>query len=119
MTSLIVRPDIIRVEFEGMSKPYIVCAANVFYWDKFPLGYLIVPGPRHFSPIMNDILNALRTEHQVTGRFYDSHKQGFIDQFGNYYTREQALQVVKMNGQNFNLRRNGCDGDELFSEGLY
>lgn len=118
MTELAVKPHIKRVQFEGMAKPYIVCAANVFYWEKFPMGYLIVPGPRHFSPIMHDLLDALRVEHQVDGRFWDHHEQGFIDQFGNYYTRAQALQVVKTNGQNFNLRRNGSL-DILFSEGLY
>jgi hypothetical protein len=116
--TLKVIPHIKRVEFIGMSEAYIVGAANVFYWEKFPMGYLIVPGPRHFSPIMNDILNALRVEYQVEGRFWDHHEQGFIDQHGNYYTRAQALEVVKMNGQNFNARRNGAS-DILFSEGLY
>lgn len=111
-------PKIKRVEFKGMANPAIVCAANVFYWDKFPSGYLIVPGPRHFSPIMNDILDALRVEHQVDGKFWESHEQGFIDQFGNYYDRESAFKLVQLSGQAFNLERNGCD-HELYSEGIY
>lgn len=118
MSNFVVQPDIVRVEFEGMAKPWIVCAANVFYWDKFPLGYLIVPGPRHFSPIMNDVLDAFRVKYQVTGRFWDSHKQGFIDQFGNYYSRTRALELVLLNGQQFNADRNSSNR-ELFSEGLY
>ena len=117
MSALVIRPLIVRMEFDGMAEPDILCAANVYYWAKFPLGYLIIPGPRHGSPIMNDLLDALRVEHQVTGRFYEAHIQGFIDQFGNFYNREQAYKLVQLTGKKFDPERNGSDY-ELFSEGI-
>lgn len=44
--------------------------------------------------------------------------QGFVDQFGNYLTRKQALYIVVENGQEINWDRNGST-TELYSEGLY
>jgi len=43
--------------------------------------------------------------------------QGFINQRGNFLTREDALKIALANGQ----RRKRCGGDErqLFSENLY
>jgi hypothetical protein len=45
--------------------------------------------------------------------------QGFIDQWGQFYTRREAMRVVKESGQPFNLERNGSQDEKLFSEGLY
>lgn len=117
MSALFVKPTIIRQDFAGMAKPKILCAANVYFWAKFPLGYLIIPTPRHAHPILNDIMDALRLEHQVTGRFYEAQVQGFIDQFGNFYNREQAYKLVRISCQPFDPERNGSDY-ELFSEGI-
>jgi hypothetical protein len=43
--------------------------------------------------------------------------QGFIDQFGDWMTREEAWIVAV--DQNQVRRRCGGDGDRLFSENLY
>jgi len=45
-------------------------------------------------------------------------EQGFINQFGEFLTREEALDVVKESGQPFDIERNG-HAHKLFSEGLY
>lgn len=42
-------------------------------------------------------------------------KQGFINQFCQYRTRKEALEIVKANGQRFDPKRNGAK-DELYSE---
>lgn len=44
--------------------------------------------------------------------------QGFVDKFGNFYTREEALIQMKKIGQERYAR---CGGDEfkLYSENLY
>jgi hypothetical protein len=49
----------------------------------------------------------------------DPWEQGFIDQFGRFYNRKEAMKAVLENGQPFSLKRNGGSGEELFSEGLY
>lgn len=45
-------------------------------------------------------------------------EQGFIDQFGTFYNREEAMQIVLEGNQHFNITRNGGNV-ALFSEGLY
>jgi hypothetical protein len=45
-------------------------------------------------------------------------EQGFINQFGDFLTREEAMQIVKQNGQPFDIGSNRGDS-VLFSEGLY
>jgi hypothetical protein len=45
-----------------------------------------------------------------------THEQGFIDQHGKFYSREDAWDIAKENGQIFR----DCDVDgTLFSENLY
>lgn len=44
-------------------------------------------------------------------------EQGFIDQFGNFLSRERALEIAKANNQI--MRRCGGDEHQLFSENLY
>lgn len=87
--------------------PWIVCAANR---DKE--SGLIVCAPRHYDPTMRAIIKA-------TGipPLNFSEEQGFVDQWGNFFTRKQALDLVNLNGQ---MRRR-CGGDEyqLYSENLY
>jgi hypothetical protein len=43
--------------------------------------------------------------------------QGFVDQYGKYYTRAEALVIAMANGQR--LKRCGGDETQLFSENLY
>ena len=46
-------------------------------------------------------------------------RAGFIDQYSKFYTREEAMILVKANGQPFNKERNGKPVNELFSEGVW
>ena len=85
----------------------VVCAAC-------KLGELIVCGARHYDTIMNLQIDACGRTGWGAGS-----EEGFIDQFGQFLTRKEAMQVVKDNGQPFNKKRNGGSDKELYSEGLY
>jgi hypothetical protein len=69
-------------------------------------------GARHFDPVM-------RAQIKRAGLSPLTHEQGFIDQWGRYYTREEAMDVVLVSGQPFDAKRNSGNGEMLFSEGLY
>ena len=96
----------------GITKPsqVVVCAACRF-------NGVILCGARHFDNVMLS-----QIDHMVEGTKPskpDEHwEQGFIDQFGDFLTREEAMAIVKENGQPFNIERNRGD-TVLFSEGLY
>ena len=92
----------------NIKKPqqFVVCAA-IKYDD------LIIPSARHHDKVMNKVILAIgNLNHR------DS-EQGFINQFGEFLTREEAMIVAKEAGQKINKR--GCGGSDktLFSEGLY
>jgi hypothetical protein len=89
----------------------VVCAACRY-------GLLILCSARHWDLVM-------RYQYQLakhtgaypgTGEF----EQGFIDQFGTFMDRKEAMTVAKAAGQQIDIER-GCGGDEttLYSEGLY
>ena len=87
-------------------KPWIVCAAC-------KTGDFIAAGPRHFDDTMHK---------QIDAAFDDiptDWEQGFIDQYGEFYTREEAAKIVKENNQPFDAERNGPSDAVLYSEGLY
>lgn len=92
-------------------KPRIVCAANRH-------GELVIPSARHFDDTMRAVINAIYDgdKAQVSASLHMV--QGFIDQWGRFYSREDALQVVKDSGQPFNQERN-VSKTKLYSEGLY
>lgn len=92
----------------GLVKPaeIIVCAAN-----KLP-NEVILCGARHWDHIMCAQADAMG----VRG---GDEEQGFINQFGEFRTREEAMQIVLKNGQRFDIDRNGGGDKYLFSEGLY
>lgn len=91
-----------------LSKPRIVCAANL-YQD----GTIIV-GARHFDSIMRKTIEAINADWNHWRHM--THEQGFIDQHGKFYSREDAWDIAKENGQIFR----DCDVDgALFSENLY
>jgi len=71
----------------------------------------IIAGARHFDKVMRSQMKQMDIK-------WTTAEQGFIDQFGEFLTREEAMKVVKENGQPFDIERNGGD-DVLFSEGLY
>ena len=81
----------------------IVCAAI-----RNSTGYIIC-GARHYDTIMRQ---AIRTSTQN----WSNSEQGFIDDKGNYLTRQEAWVVADKAGQI--IRKVATDG-ELFSENLY
>jgi hypothetical protein len=85
----------------------VVCAAN-----RFKSAGVILCGARHWDDVM-------RAQADAMGIKGGNEEQGFIDQFGTFLTREEAMQIVKESGQPFNEDRNGGAGKALFSEGLY
>lgn len=114
-----------------LKKPTIVCAAMLMDDG------LIVPGVRHFSPEMRVVLK------RIYGKGFKLFKwwikkpyhlrvkeQGFIDQFGNFYSRKAAWRIADINGQiclydpagkgkKIPQPANQGDIKELFSENLY
>ena len=84
--------------------PRIVCAAN-----RFENGPILI-GARHFDQHMHIQANYMG----VKGS--EPHQQGFVDQYGRFYSRKDAWKIAEKNGQI--IRSCGCDG-ELYSENLY
>jgi len=97
-------------ERNGLTKPqeYIVCAACV-YQD------IMIVGPRHFDSVMRSQLSLMSNKPKAGTQW----KQGFINQWGEFRDREKALIIVKASGQPFDAKRNGGNGEELYSEGIY
>lgn len=91
---------------EGEYLPrHVVCAAC--QWEDG----LIVTGVRHFCPIMRAQIARMDPKPQT------KHEQGFVDQWGNFMSRDEALTVVKMNKQP--LRHPHDEWETLYSENLY
>lgn len=86
----------------------IVCAANKFFFEDGT--NLIVPSARHWDVTMRYIM--LCIPKKITDEI-----QGFIDQCGDFHTREEAWIIAEKNGQI--MRRVGGDGVRLYSENLY
>lgn len=91
-------------------KPWIVCAAC---WN-FESGTMLA-GARHFDMVMVSQLEAM--DECLLAAINKQWEQGFIDQFGTFYTREEALKIAKENGQF--KRRGEAPAHLLFSEDLY
>lgn len=85
---------------------FIVCAAM-----RNAQGSILC-SPRHFDPIAR--AQIARDSEQSS---WKTAQQGFVDQFGSFLTREQALTIARTQDQ---IRRR-CGGDEerLYSENLY
>lgn len=85
---------------------WVVCAAL-----RLPSGRKIC-GPRHFDPTMRS-----QIANDTEAAAWKTAEQGFVDQRGEWLTREEALQIALYNGQ----RRKRCGGDStrLYSENLY
>ena len=71
----------------------------------------MVIGIRRFDKFMRGQMD------QIRGPRWAASEQGFIDQFGTFLTRKEALEIAKREGQI--VRRCGGDEKELFSENLY
>lgn len=70
----------------------------------------IVCGARHFDVVMVRAIGEMMS-------FVEPWEQGFIDQRGDFMTREEAHKVATEAGQI--IRRCGGDEGRLFSENLY
>lgn len=97
-------PDKDNIATVNGCKRKVVCAAN-----KFPCG-LIICGARHWDSIMSAVADRLN----IKG---GNEEQGFIDQWQNYMTRDEARIVALANKQD--LREPFNDGDIAFSENFY
>lgn len=99
--------DLTREQRQAVRK--VVCAACYE-----PESGIIFCGPRHFDEVM-------RAQVEAAGMMDRSGNmiQGFVDQHGIFMERELALVVVLMSGQPFDPVRNGGNGLDLYSEGLY
>ena len=91
---------------EFIQDPVIVCAAMRNAEGE------IICGPRHYDKIMNQQLRRL-----ARNDWRASITQGFVDQYGNFLTREEAWEIAIRKGQI--VRRVGGDEGKLFSENLY
>jgi len=87
----------------------VVCAA-CRYDD------VIVVGIRHLDPLMRQTMKAMYPDVEKIGIKF-SRDQGFVDQFGNFLTRQEALVIANHNNQIH--RRVGGDEHRLYSENLY
>ena len=97
----------------SLKEKRIVCAAIRASDEELLLGI------RHYSPDMITQINNRIDGHKFKHRHDPD--QGFIDQHGNYLTREEAYVIAKNNGQLLYPEAcgNGLNGKKLYSEGLY
>ena len=105
----------------GKAEPRIVCAANHYSFINVDVNFLVI-GPRHNDLTMRDQLDTYKVALFESGQDLEDAKiiQGFIDQFGDFYDRQEAWKIAEVNGQIF--RRVGGDtanGGTLYSENLY
>lgn len=97
-----------------MHNSRIICAANKLRLENGSI--IVIAGARHWDKGMHQVADALF--HGLEREL----EQGFIDQFNNFYTREEAWIIAETNGQI--IRRVGGDTKldgtgRLFSENLY
>lgn len=99
-----------------LSAPRIICAANRIF--RVNTGgvreELIVAGARHHDSVMNPVLIKL---YDLGYWRSEERHQGFIDQHGKFYSREEAWVIAQANNQI--VRRVGGDEGCLYSENLY
>lgn len=92
----------------GKPRQWVVCAANYY-----PVVDLLVCGARHYDGVMREVLNTIDYPHYKR----EGYQQGFIDQFGNFLTREEAWVIATANGQI--CRDVDTTPGKLYSEHLY
>lgn len=103
-----------HLEGKGVQRR-IVSAANRFT-DKETGEVIVIAAARHYSPLMSEMIKYLKTKGVELSKAHGDN-QGFIDQFDDYHTREEALVIAQWADQ---LPYEKCSPvDELFSEDLY
>lgn len=71
----------------------------------------MVSGPKHYDNIMRAVIRAFNDK-----SWWTKCEEGFLDQFGNFLTREEAWVIALRNGQ---IKREVTVPGELYSENLY
>jgi len=95
---------------EQVKAQRIVCAAV-----RGPHGF-VVTGARHFDQSMRKLLNRAKLQNETPVMY--AKEQGFIDQFNNFLSREDAYEIADRQGQI--IRECGNKGQRvLYSEHLY
>lgn len=83
----------------------------------------IIPAARHYSPGMHVIIDEIQRLRIKCGEpelvMAYGNDQGFIDQFDNYWTREEAFIIATHSGQINATRDCVIINGELYSENLY
>ena len=94
-------------EENGIEKPQaiVVCAAC-------RVDGALVCGARHFDNVMRDQMDLMPQSLK-----WARAEQGFINQFGEFLTREEAMIAAKASGRPLNIEHSS--GEALFSECLY
>ncbi len=90
----------------------VVCPANRY-------GDIIVLGARHGDSVMSKQLIRLRDTGVIANTHAQGRDQGFIDQWGVYMDRFEALAVATAAGQIGRYRPKHSGADWLCSEDLY
>lgn len=91
---------------------FVVCAACKY-------GDLILAGPRHFDKVMQSQIARMNEDGLFSLEEAGTAVQGFLDQYGVFMDRKEAMQVALAAGQ-VNVRRKKIGPlDILFSEDLY
>lgn len=97
------------------TKRRVVCAANQYHIiTRVGVGTVVITGVRHYCPLM--IQNMKFWKSQIVK---SSEIQGFVDQFGVFMDRFEALEVATNAGQINVVRPKTSPNDRLFSEDLY
>lgn len=93
----------------------IVSAANKF--ELTDGGYVVIAGVRHWDKVMREAVKPFLDLGLITSTRKHGCEQGFVDNKGNFHTREQAWVVAQKEGQ---IIRDADDYvGTLFSENLY
>ncbi len=96
-----------------MTGKIIVCAA-IKYLMTDPKDDIVVTGVRHYDALMHPVVKSLNLRQRAVREI-----QGFVDQYGNFYDRREAL-VIATEASQINIRRPKTQPlDRLFSEDLY
>lgn len=96
---------------EGAER-WIVCAACRY-------GDLVIPGIRHFDICMVNLIGKWLSQDTIAYMDSQIEEQGFLDNYGNYVNRADALIMTKANGQYGARREPSNHHRDAFSEDLW